>query len=76
LYFEALDDAAFFAANSLVPGHFVLARQFNVHLLGPIQAGIMRAEGRVDPARRGCGLRLVGVAGGCRRALRRGICDG
>jgi len=46
-YFKALDDAAFFAANSLVRDHFVLTRQLNTHLLSPVTGGRIRAEGRV-----------------------------
>lgn len=45
--FKALDDAAFFAANSLVPDAFVLTASLNVHFLRPIAAGVLRAEGRV-----------------------------
>lgn len=47
IVFKALDDAAFFAANSLVPESFVLTAAFNVHFLRPIAAGVLRAEGRV-----------------------------
>ena len=46
-YFKPLDDAAFFAAASVVPDQFVLTRQFNVHLLGTVTGGQIRAEGRV-----------------------------
>jgi len=46
-YFKALDDAAFFAANSIVRDHFVLTRQLNTHLLAPISGGQIRAEARV-----------------------------
>lgn len=47
LYFKALDDAAFFAANSLVEGRFVVTVSFTVHLLRPVAEGTLRAEGRV-----------------------------
>ncbi len=47
LYFKALDDAAFFAANSLVEGLFVVTVSFTVHLLRPVVSGRLRAEGRV-----------------------------
>lgn len=36
VYFKMLDDAAFFAAQSVVPDVFVLTTQFNVHLIRPI----------------------------------------
>jgi uncharacterized protein (TIGR00369 family) len=47
LYFKCLDDATFFAVNSLVDDVFVLTVSFNVYLLRPISAGEMRATGRV-----------------------------
>lgn len=46
VYFKALDDAAFFAVNSLVKDVFVLTVSFNVHFLRPISAGEMRARGK------------------------------
>jgi len=47
VYFKALDDAAFFAANSLVADVFVLTVSFNVYFTRPIADGEMKAEGRV-----------------------------
>ncbi|PJZ55623.1 thioesterase [Leptospira barantonii] len=47
VYFKAADDAAFFAANSLVKGGFVLTSTFNLTLLRPIQSGILLAKGLV-----------------------------
>jgi len=47
LYFKCLDDAAFFAVNSLVDDVFVLTVSFNLYLTRPISAGEMRATGRV-----------------------------
>jgi acyl-coenzyme A thioesterase PaaI-like protein len=38
-YFKALDDAAFFAVNSLIEDLFVLTVSFNVHLTRPISCG-------------------------------------
>lgn len=46
-YFKALDDAAFFAVNSLVDDVFVLTVSFNIYLTRPISEGIMKATGRV-----------------------------
>lgn len=51
-YFKALDDAAFFAVNSLVDDVFVLTVNFNIHLLRPISDGTMRATGKVVNASR------------------------
>jgi uncharacterized protein (TIGR00369 family) len=47
VYFKAMDDSAFFAANSLVEDVYVLTTSFNVHLLRPIAAGEMIATGTV-----------------------------
>lgn len=45
VYFKALDDAAFFAANSQVDDVFVLTVSFNVHLFRPVTSGILTARG-------------------------------
>lgn len=45
--FKALDDACFFAANSLVPEAFVLTASFSLHFLRPVVEGTIRAHGRV-----------------------------
>jgi len=42
VYFKCLDDAAFFAANSIVQEVFVLTVTFNVVLLRPVAAGALR----------------------------------
>jgi uncharacterized protein (TIGR00369 family) len=47
VYFKALDDAAFFAVNSLVRDVFVLTASFNAYLTRPISEGEIRAVGRV-----------------------------
>ena len=47
LYFKALDDAAFFAVNSLVPDRFVLTVSLNAYLIRPISEGEVRAVGQV-----------------------------
>ncbi len=46
-YFKAIDDAAFFAASSLVEDVFVLTANLNCYLTRPIVSGEMRAAGRV-----------------------------
>jgi uncharacterized protein (TIGR00369 family) len=46
-YFKALDDAAYFAVNSLVDDAFVVTVSFNIYLLRPVTGGRLRAEGRV-----------------------------
>lgn len=53
LYFKMLDDAAFYAANSMVEDHFVLTTQFNLVLTRPVAAGEHVATGQwVSGARR------------------------
>ena len=47
VYFKMLDDAAFFAANSLVKDVFVLTKTFTVHFTRPVAQGRMRSVGRV-----------------------------
>jgi len=47
VYFKALDDSAFFAANSLVRDVFVLTVTFNVYFTRPIAEGELRATGTV-----------------------------
>ncbi len=46
-YFKLLDDAAYFAANSVVDDVFVLTATLNTQLLRPITTGSMRATGRI-----------------------------
>jgi uncharacterized protein (TIGR00369 family) len=47
VYFKLLDDAAFFAVNSLVRDVFVLTVSFNVYMTRPVSAGELKASGRV-----------------------------
>ena len=47
VYFKLLDDAAFFAVNSLIEDHFALTASFTTYLLRPISEGTMRATGKV-----------------------------
>src|SRR5207249_3951923 len=46
LYFKMLDDAAFYAANSLVSDRFLLTTAFNLHFTKPMRGGKAIAEGR------------------------------
>ncbi|WP_299212853.1 PaaI family thioesterase [uncultured Aquimarina sp.] len=47
VYFKLLDDAAFFAVNSLVEDVFVLTTSFNINLVRPVDRGIIKAVGKV-----------------------------
>ena len=46
-YFKMLDDAAFFAVQSLVTEAFVLTASFSLYLIAPVAQGEMVATGRV-----------------------------
>lgn len=45
IYFKALDDAAFFAANSVVTDAFVLTARFEVNLLAVVTGAEIRGVG-------------------------------
>ena len=45
VYFKCLDDAAFFAVNSIVPDVFVLTTSFTVYLMRPVTEGTLVATG-------------------------------
>ena len=45
-YFKMLDDAAFYAANSLVSDRFILTTAFNLLFTRPLKHGKVTAEGR------------------------------
>ncbi|MCA1662078.1 MAG: PaaI family thioesterase [Novosphingobium sp.] len=52
IYFKMLDDAAFYAANTLVTDRFLLTTSFNLHFTRPIREGPVIAEGRWISGRR------------------------
>jgi uncharacterized protein (TIGR00369 family) len=52
VYFKLLDDAAFFAVNSLVEDAFVLTTNFNTHLIRPVSEGTITSVGEVKFASR------------------------
>jgi len=52
VYFKMLDDAAFYAANSLVSDRFLLTTAFNLHFTKPLKEGPAQAEGRWVSGRR------------------------
>ena len=51
-YFKMLDDAAFYAANSLVTDRFLLTTAFNLLFTRPLDDGPIVAEGRWISGRR------------------------
>jgi uncharacterized protein (TIGR00369 family) len=46
LYFKMMDDAAFYACNSLVTDRFLLTTAFNLLFTRPLRAGTATVEGR------------------------------
>ncbi|MEO0062230.1 MAG: hypothetical protein RLZZ08_790 [Pseudomonadota bacterium] len=52
IYFKMLDDAAFYAANSMVTDRFLLTTGFNLHFTKPLRGGEVVAEGRWISGRR------------------------
>jgi len=47
IYFKLLDDACFFAVNSIVTDVFVLTTSFNLNLVRPVQSGKLTSVGQV-----------------------------
>lgn len=47
VYFKVLDDATFFAAQSLVTDTFLLTSSFQLYFLRPVSEGILFARGQV-----------------------------
>ncbi len=47
VYFKLLDDAAFFAVNSIVEDAFVLTTSFNINLIRPASEGKIKAVGKL-----------------------------
>jgi uncharacterized protein (TIGR00369 family) len=52
IYFKMLDDAAFYAANTLVTDRFLLTTSFNLHFTRPVRTGKVVAEGHWISGRR------------------------
>ncbi len=52
IYFKMLDDAAFYAANTLASDRFLLTTSFNLHFTKPVRKGKVIAEGRWVSGRR------------------------
>jgi len=47
VYFKMLDDAAYFAVNSVVKDCFVYTVSFNIQILRPVKAGKIKAVGEL-----------------------------
>lgn len=52
IYFKMLDDAAFYAANSMVSDRFLLTTAFNLHFTKPVRGGEVIAKGQWISGRR------------------------
>jgi len=47
VYFKALDDVTFFAAQSVEDRFFVVTVSFTIYFLRPVSSGVIRAVGRL-----------------------------
>jgi uncharacterized protein (TIGR00369 family) len=47
VYFKLLDDAGFFAVNSIVDDVLVLTADFSIHLFRPVSEGTLTAKGKI-----------------------------
>jgi uncharacterized protein (TIGR00369 family) len=47
VYFKMLDDAAFFAVNSIVTDVFVYTVSFNIQILRPVTSGLIKSVGEL-----------------------------
>ena len=47
VYFKMLDDAAYFAVNSIVQDSFVYTTSFNIQILRPVKVGKIKAVGEL-----------------------------
>lgn len=66
IYFKMLDDAAFYAANTLVTDRFLLTTAFTLLFTRPVTEGEVRADGRWVSGRRRVLIaeaRLIDAAG-------------
>lgn len=66
IYFKMLDDAAFYACNSLVTDNFLLTTAFSLNFTRPLRNGPVTAEGRWVSGRRRVYVgeaRLIDAAG-------------
>jgi uncharacterized protein (TIGR00369 family) len=52
IYFKMMDDAAFYACNSMITDRFLLTTAFNLNFTRPLKAGPAVAEGRWASGRR------------------------
>jgi len=52
IYFKMIDDAAFYAANTLVTDRFLLTTSMNLHFVRPVKKGRITAEGQWVSGRR------------------------
>lgn len=48
VYFKVLDDAAYFACQSVITDFFIVTTNFSINLLRPITGGTIRALGEMD----------------------------
>lgn len=47
IYFKLLDDAAYFAAATLITDHFLVTKSYEVHFVRPVHLELLIAKGQV-----------------------------
>lgn len=47
VYFRLLDDAAYFAVNSVIFDYFMLTTSFHIELLRPVTKGVLTSKGHI-----------------------------
>lgn len=72
VYFRLLDDAAYFAVNSLVEDVFMLTASFHIDIVRPVSEGELRAEGSVLSSRRNIHLASSQLFSGDGKLVARG----
>lgn len=48
VYFKLLDDAAFFAAGSIITDEFILTVSFQIQIVRPVTSGVLKAVGVIE----------------------------
>lgn len=48
VYFKLLDDAAYFAGQSVETGYFLLTKNFTIHFKRPVTGGTLIARGKLE----------------------------
>jgi uncharacterized protein (TIGR00369 family) len=52
VYFKLLDDACYFACQSVELSHFLVTSSFNIHYMAPVTEGTLRAVAEIESTAR------------------------